>query len=76
MKISKIIIIADPLRHRLGQDGNADMFFGLLHGILNRICDLPVELLKTNELCNTFTFIISRLAHFFQHISSCLTIRF
>ncbi len=23
-----------------------------------------------------FTFIISRLAHFFQHISSCLTIRF
>lgn len=52
MKISKIIIIADPLRHRLGQDGNADMFFGLLHGILNRICDLPVELLKTNELIN------------------------
>ena len=23
-----------------------------------------------------FTFIISRLAHLFQHISSCLTIRF
>ena len=52
MKISKIIVIADPLRHRLGQDGNADMFFGLLHGILNRICDLPVELLKPNELIN------------------------
>lgn len=52
MEISKIIVIADPLRHRLGQDGNADMFFGLLHGILNRTCDLPVELLKPNELIN------------------------
>ena len=34
------------------------------------------HLLETNESCNIPPFIVSRLAHFSQNISSCLTIRF
>ncbi len=44
-KIKQIIIIADILRHKGGQDGNADMFYGLLSGTIERITDIPVKLL-------------------------------
>lgn len=50
MKIKKIIIIADILRHKSGQDGNADMFYGLLSGIIGRISDIPVSCFDKNQL--------------------------
>lgn len=50
MKINKIIVIADILRHKGGQDGNADMCYGLFSGLITSVADIPVQLFNKEEL--------------------------
>ena len=50
MQFSKIMFLSDPLRHKSGQDGNADMFFGLLSGPIKRATNLESKLLDRDEL--------------------------
>ena len=50
MKINRVIVIADILRHKNGHDGNTDMFFGLLSGIISRITEIPAVCFDRDQL--------------------------